>query len=141
MNRITAFDPDKYLPSAAPAGTEPLFRTPKAWAHGLAMLAEREVPRNADPVRWAQVIADATKIATIWSELATWSGWSLTNLFGFDLESNRVGLAVALEGRALVDMNETFATIKKPDGLIWHHADMAPDSPLLWTFDEQKLRL
>jgi len=131
------FNPDRFLQADQPAAeVHKLHEMPKAWEHGLSLLAERNTPRGASVDRWQQVLADARRIATIHCEEALASGWNTANLFGYDPKQLHgwVGLAVRLRGRPLIKFRPEHAVIRIDGGYIWHRPEMANDAPLLWSF-------
>src|SRR5438128_10375216 len=101
MSGVFDFDPDRFIErQAAPAAVVPLRQMPDEWQHGLALLGDRLVPEGANPDRWAQVVADARRIATVYLDEVLKAAWSIENLFGFDPDepSGFMGLAVAMRG-------------------------------------------
>jgi hypothetical protein len=105
--------------------------------HGLELLRDRNRPRKADPMRWAQILADCDKNIRR-HRCATEAGWSAVDLFGFDPTDPTPSLAVALRGRELVLIKPEYAAMKGPNGFAWHYRELRGDVPLLWNFNERE---
>lgn len=138
MNRALTFDPGA-LVSTPRRAAEPLFPTPMEWRRGLAKLAERPTPRHLAEERWAQIVADATKIATVWCAEVVEAGWTIENLFGLDREGYEDCLALRLRGRTMVRIDAQCASLKTANGYRLHYPKIAQGSPLLWSFDARKV--
>lgn len=140
MNRVSSFDPDRFV-APAPATVQPLFDIPNAWSHGLILLADRVTPRGLAAERWRRIVSDAKKIATIWQHRVLPGGWSIENLFGFDprLSDGAVGLAVALDGGELLSVEPHEAVIIYPGWTAIHRPRVPAGSALLWNFNERDL--
>lgn len=142
MTGALSFDPDRFVqpaPASMPGGK---FMVPKAWAHGLTLLADRMLPPGAADHRWKEVLSDARKIATIWQGMVKPAGWSIENLFGFDPRQidGYFGLAVAIRGGALISIDAHEAIIRRPDWVSFHRPKLPAGSALLWTFDDRDMR-
>ncbi len=143
MSGIAGFDPDRFVRKAeATAEVVQLRPIRKEWEHGLSLLRDLPVPPGALEPRWRQIIGDATKLATIHQDDVIAAGWSIEDLFGFDLEqaNGHLSLAVIMRGRKLLRIDASEAVVKSDSGLVFHHPHMPVGSTLLWNFDRQKRR-
>ncbi len=90
-----------------------------SWSDGLAKLRRMRPPQDYAGVhiaRWRQLIGDGERFLSRWERQATAIGWNTLDLFGcsrvkpfgrIDLS----GLILLLDGRAVVEMTDTAATI------------------------------
>lgn len=138
MNKALSFDPGKIAPAPAPS-VSPLHAMPLEWERGLVILSERAAPGRLPPERWSQIVADVTRIATIFGDEAQAAGWSIESLFGLDPEGYEMSLALVLQGRPLIRITTEFASIETSTGYLWHHPRIPTGAPLLWAFDPRKV--
>lgn len=138
MSGIANFDPDRFV-APEPAKVVPIRTAPPEWEHGLELLADRALPRGAEAQRWAQIVADARRLATHYACWVIPAGWSIENLFGFDLDGpgGALSLAVAMRGRQLIHIDAQEAWLKAPGRMEFHRPMMPAGSPLLWTFNDR----
>ena len=85
---------------------------------GLGVLAEAPAPRVRCHEAWPQVTADAQRLASEgWAGTALSLGWSELDLFGAATDpEGEDGLAVKLNGRRVVALCRSFATVADPRG-------------------------
>ena len=137
MNLGLSFDPDALISQATPTTVEHLFDIPADWRHGLDLLSERAVPIGATDERWAQIVADAKRIAASWGAEIIAAGWSRADVFAFDPADERMGLAVRLRGRRLTAVTAGWATIQTETGAECFYPGIPTTAALLWNFDRK----
>lgn len=94
---------------------------PPAIAEGLAILTAAPAPRMRNPILWPQIVADAERLAADgWAQSALALGWTALDLFGAVIapagDPNSDGLAVKLEGRRVLAICASFATVSEGVG-------------------------
>ena len=159
MAEFRRFDPDRWEPedgageaakaakpakAAAPLAT---FATlagdalPGTVNAGLALLSKTPAPKAIGSELWSEIVKDALALASDgWAAQALALGWSPLDLFGAvtdpDGDPAGDGLAVKLEGRRVLALCATFATVADAGGgrtyLYRGHNDGAR---LLWALD------
>jgi hypothetical protein len=105
---------------------------------GLEKLGEAPAPRLLRPEVWPGVVADAQRLATEgWALQALGLDWSALDLFGAVTDPSGDpggdGLAAKLEGRRVLAICASFATVADADGgrsYLYRRTD--PDARLLW---------
>jgi len=104
---------------------------------GVAILGQMKPPRDVRTERWPQVIADAQGLARDgWAAKALALGWSGLDLFGAvtnaagDPYSD--GLAVWLNGRKLLAISATSATVEDGAGRAYYTRREQVGAKLLW---------
>jgi hypothetical protein len=101
-----------------------------AHARALAVLRER-CPDLVEEHRWREAVTDADSFLSRWGEYAAALGWSTLDLFGLHpvpqnpapsyrrlSRYDQTGLFWLLEGRPVVGLTDTTATIQHPSGSI-----------------------
>lgn len=88
---------------------------------GLLRLVNAPAPRLGHPELWPGVVADAVRLASEgWATQALSLGWSALDLFGAVTnpagDPHCDGLAVKLDGRRVLAICATFATVAHADG-------------------------
>ncbi len=125
------FDPQAFLgadrpraQTAAEASQADGFpQVPLEWAKGIVRLREMPLPRGAGESRWRQIVDDAQRFFDEWQLEAVVQGWSVTSLFGLDLnEANPfAGLLIDIRGDRVSSIGERFAVIRRPQQVFYHY--------------------
>jgi len=135
---LAAFDPDAFLAArAAPAPVVPENRIPQPWRAGLDILSERDRPRGAGEARWDEMVRDAHAFAWTWGADALAAGWTISNVFGFDLDETyyRIGLVLALRSGSVIRVEEDRVRILFPDRVVHvRRCDTPDDAQPIWAF-------
>lgn len=141
MTAIADFDPDRFISSPEPAKVAPLRDMPAEWAHGLTLLADRGLPRGASEKRWKQIVNDAASLGSRYLLPVVAAGWSIENLFGFDPDeiNGELSLAVFMQGRLLLHIDDKEAWLKSPGRMAFFRPRMPAGSALLWNFNDRLL--
>ena len=83
---------------------------PTDWVEGLIRMSNALPPERCSEDRWEQVLEDVDYVVEHWAGPACAAGWQLLELFGCAPNLGRrldlCGLAVLLEGRKVVSVNE-----------------------------------
>ena len=109
---------------------------PADWRDGLARLATMPPQPGVQPHRWEGIVADALALGEGWASQARALGWRDVDLWGCNPERSRRldrdGLAMLLNGRAVLAITDTAATIATPGGrtLSYYRAPLAGGVPL-----------
>jgi hypothetical protein len=100
------------------------------------LLVGAAAPRIRCPEAWPQVVSDAQRLASEgWALNAIGLGWSATDLFGVagDADPDADGLAVKLNGRQVLAICESFATVADEGrGHSYLYRGSNEDACLLW---------
>lgn len=110
---------------------------PLAVARGVEALPRMSCPRDVASPRWPIAVADALKLARDgWAAKAIALGWHDLELFGAVTDAAGDpfgdGLAVWLNGRKLVAMTATCATVVDGGGQYFYHRREQVGARLLW---------
>ncbi|MGI8705018.1 MAG: hypothetical protein ACR2JJ_04370 [Sphingomicrobium sp.] len=94
---------------------------PEHVAAGLARLRSVPVPRRVSPAAWVEVVADDVRLEREgWVTTALAFGWTDLDLFGAvadaDGDPDADGLSVKLNGRRVLAICESFATVADEGG-------------------------
>ena len=110
---------------------------PAACADGLRRLGSMPAPRLLYPDRWPLVVTDALGLARNgWAAKALALGWSLLDLFGAVTDrggyADADGLAVWLEGRPVLAISDTYASVGNGTGRAYFNRSNRLGTTLLW---------
>lgn len=117
---------------AAPkAGTLP-------WAAGLSALVFMDRPVDRSPSEWYRLLDDCEQLNDDWGSKAHALGWSTCDLFGsppdpYSAAVDQLGLALLLDGRAVLAMTARSATIGNrlgPPNTFYLHPWRRPGVPV-----------
>lgn len=117
-------------------GTLAEHSLPADWRNGLARLATMPAPPS-HARRWERIVGDALMLGDTWAPLAFALGWRDVDLWGCDPDGSRRldrdGLAMLLDGRTLLAMTETAATIATPGGrMLSNYRNPLNEAVSLW---------
>lgn len=115
-------------PVSSPEGVEtapnrpnrPNGTLPADLVAGFGVLASMPCPTKARSDRWDEVVRDALALSETWAVQAFGLGWSALDLFGAVTDPAGDpycdGLAVKLDGRRVLAICKTFATVADANG-------------------------
>jgi hypothetical protein len=95
---------------------------PRMWAEALARLHPDRPPPEITPRQWWNFYNDSAKFIDRWALQVAATGWTLSDVFGWDprtpfqLISVRIGLGWHIDGGSVIDLTERAATIVRPNG-------------------------
>jgi hypothetical protein len=93
-----------------------------AWAEALARLHPDRPPPEITPRQWWNFYNDSAKFIDRWAPQVATTGWTLSDVFGWDphtpfqLISVRIGLGWHIDGGSVIDLTERAATVVRPNG-------------------------
>ncbi len=107
---------------------------PRAWAEGFARLLPDHPPADVPPKGWKTIIYDVGRFLDgPFLDVAVKLGWGPYDLFGCDRDRpyariDHMGLLWLLNGRKLIALTETTATIETPTGATHRYCQTADRS-------------
>ena len=130
-------------PDLPPMGEEPASAH-QAIFDRVASLSRLAPPKVQNRAAWFEVVQDAQRIVSEgWADRALDLGWTAGDLFGVGQRDSHdfAGLAVWLEGRRIIVMDETIAVARDERGRatfnrrgFGHGKDVRQPPVLLWQF-------
>lgn len=109
-------------------------RVPTEWDDALKRLRAMSRPRIAGERRWRQIIEDAAVFVSSWGDVAPRLGWTIADVFAFDLDeqSDALGLIFAMRGGRVVLVDADSAIIRNGGRRSVFYRGRCDQAPLVW---------